>query len=46
MQNEAEKIMFEKLKEMSEIPFDECESAESYASLCIAMNEIYKTITT
>ena len=37
------RIMLEKLKEMSEIKFDDCANNE-YPEICKAMNEIAKTI--
>lgn len=42
---ESTEIMFDKLKEMSNVTFDDCESTESYAMLCSAMCDIYNAIT-
>lgn len=42
---EATDIMFDKLKEMSSITFDECESTEAYASVCMAMCAIFDSLT-
>ena len=43
MEIETKKILFTKLKEMSEIKFDDCADNE-YHEICKAMNEIAKTI--
>lgn len=42
---EARKILIDKLKEMSKVTFDDCDSAEGYALICSAMCDIYKAIT-
>lgn len=42
---ESTEIMLDKLKEMSEVTFDDCGSAEGYALICNAMCDIYNAIT-
>ena len=42
---EATDIMLDKLKEMAGITYDECESTEGYASVCMAMCNIYYSLT-
>ena len=42
---EAREILINKLREMSKITFDDCESTEGYALICSAMCDIYNAIT-
>lgn len=42
MENEVKQMLFEKLKEMAEIKFEDCTNLE-YPQLCSAMNDIAKT---
>jgi len=43
MKEEIRQILFEKLKEMSEIKFEDCANSE-YPEVCSSMNEIAKTL--
>jgi len=43
MKEEIRQILFEKLKEMSEIKFEDCLDGE-YPEICSSMNEIVKTL--
>lgn len=42
-EGELKNILFDKLKEMSEIKFEDCANNE-YPEICKAMNEIAKTV--
>ena len=43
MEDEVKQIMLDKLKEMSEIKFEDCANNE-YPEICKAMNEIADTL--
>ncbi len=45
-EQESTEIMLDKLKEMSEVTFDDCDGAEGYALICSAMCDIYNALNT